>query len=28
VKYLRMEADSAVYEIGSGSYQFASIMRH
>jgi alpha-L-rhamnosidase len=28
VKYLRMEAGAAVYEIGSGSYQFASIMRH
>jgi alpha-L-rhamnosidase len=27
VKYLRMEAGAAVYEIGSGSYQFASIMK-
>ena len=28
VKYLRTEANAVVYEIGSGSYQFVSLMRH
>jgi alpha-L-rhamnosidase len=28
IKYLRMEAGAAVYEIGSGSYHFASTMPH